>query len=239
MTTKPRLVHCPYSCLGMVEAVPPMWCPENFLVHHMLYTPTPPPLPRPVSRYATLPGANGVPSPAGTPIPLVSHQAFSPVNPITAIPVALGHHPQPILGPTFAPSMQLMPPVPGEGVAVKVTVRDAFTPLPRPGQPPSGHGIPVLPDSLQGAGKTTVAVVIGSTPSEHLSRSPLGLLESTGQLPTAPPCNHNIFWKRLRGKRGHGYFMCRLCLGKWKSSACTRREHIPNFSKDSLLKISP
>eukprot|EP00906_Rhabdomonas_costata_P003250 RCo004975 len=32
-------------------------------------------------------------------------------------------------------------------------------------------------------------------------------------------CDHTTAWKRLRGKRGFGYFICRECGAKWKSKS--------------------
>eukprot|EP00906_Rhabdomonas_costata_P000740 RCo000971 len=58
------------------------------------------------------------------------------------------------------------------------------------------------------------AVPLHKGPVSGGSSSPSRALEP---LSCSPLCDHTSAWRRLRGKRGHGYYICSQCGAKWKS----------------------
>eukprot|EP00906_Rhabdomonas_costata_P002069 RCo003250 len=54
-------------------------------------------------------------------------------------------------------------------------------------------------------------------PEDIIDAEDAGRQSSSGALGCSASCAHTSAWKRLRGKRGFGYYSCRVCGAKWKT----------------------
>eukprot|EP00906_Rhabdomonas_costata_P001197 RCo001868 len=110
----------------------------------------------------------------------------------------------------------------------------------RVGSPQAGAGpfpsaadsvAPVTTPASTGTASTVSPRFPGLSPSDESCEDlEGGSVESAGRgevedpqgsaeeaLPSRPRCGHTSSWKRLRGKRGCGYYTCRTCGAKWKT----------------------
>ena len=104
------------------------------------------------------------------------------------------------------------------------------------------HATPGIPRSTSRSSdeeNLTDEVLTEALTDEVMTESGESAADLVGKFPVAPHgrCPHRQYWDRLRGKRGHSYFVCRVCGIGWRQQTkVSKYQHAPTGPRAQYLR---
>eukprot|EP00906_Rhabdomonas_costata_P004879 RCo007309 len=234
----PIAVPAPANSLATLSqpgaSAPPPWTPPHAPpVPTVPLFPNPSPDPSPhavvVAGHSSPPPPPPPPPPPHVPTPPQWHHSWGTLAP-PAFPMS--GQPHQTSGQTTSHLGVALPPFPATGIQLPTSPslpQASWEGLPRsilPMLDPTRRS-PDPERSGGGASPPSASPGAGEGSEEGFAEEAEGAGPSEGGAAATDPretstCGHTSTWKRLRGKRGFGYYVCRTCGAKWKTTGGRR-----------------